>query len=477
MLVRTPPLNLAPPVQAPPEPKAARRLEAVDHPGAPSEFGRVYERASSRPRAMDATGAQDTADGSAGPAEGAQRSVGIDDSVGAEVIEQGATNDADAGDEVGRQREDSDDEQSDEDSTDREAELSREGAVAPASAANAHESSARTGSSPIGEHSESGATERDMRSAAVRIDDQESRLRPAPGAKPMEARAEAAAADAESGDAAPQDGGEPFGAGTEDAGSRDRPQSRHASDALIGGDRTAPDDLAGAARRDSSDPVHKLAAALEGPGTSPDAGNSPGTSLLQLEAEAPAGTKLGGPLAGKPVSVGASQGQAPQGSSDAEAGFGAGVSRGLAAALQQKGGSLTIRLSPASLGSLRIEMTLGEGQVSVRMETLNEQAQQMLMRSMPVLKDSLESKGLTVRDIQVTPTLHQAGGAHQSADTRQQSQHDQHAWDEGRGDGDQPGGGGREGEGGARRDGRDGSDDLSEQWFEQRLRMTLNAVA
>ncbi|MCA9305471.1 MAG: flagellar hook-length control protein FliK [Phycisphaerales bacterium] len=426
---------------------------------------------------MDATGAQDTADGSAGPAEGAQRSVKIDDSAGAEVIEQGATNDADAGDEVGRQREDTEAEQPDKDSTEREAEQTREGAVAPVPQGAAPESPARTGPSPVGEHSESGATERDMRSAAVRIDDQESQLKPAPGAKPMEARAGAAAAEAESGAAAPQDGGEPSGAGTGDSGSRDRYPSRHASDALIGGERTAPDDRSGAARHDSADPAHKLAAALEGPGTSPDAGNSPGTSLLQLEAEAPAGTKLGGPLAGRPVNVGASQGQAPQGSSDAEAGFGAGVSRGLAAALQQKGGSLTIRLSPASLGSLRIEMTLGEGQVSVRMETLNEQAQQMLMRSMPVLKDSLESKGLTVRDIQVTPTLHQASGAHQSADTRQQSQHDQHAWDEGRGDGDQPGGGGREGESGARRDGREGSDDLSEQWFEQRLRMTLNAVA
>lgn len=201
------------------------------------------------------------------------------------------------------------------------------------------------------------------------------------------------------------------------------------------------------------------------------------TSALQLEVESAPQPKVAGSH-GKSVDLAGAPAHPGSGSSNeqSEGAFRAGVSRGLAAALQQRGGSLTIRLSPESLGSLRIQMTLGEGQVSVRMETLNEHAQQMLMRSMPALRESLESKGLTVREIQVTPTMAHHQAAAPGADVRQDTPQDR-GWDHGsdaqdqhsedeRGRGDDP-----------QHDQQEQGDGQREHWFARRLRMTLNTVA
>lgn len=203
------------------------------------------------------------------------------------------------------------------------------------------------------------------------------------------------------------------------------------------------------------------------------------TSVLQLEVESAASPKSG-ESAGKLTQAAGQSALTSHSnpSEDSEGAFRSGVTRGLGAALQQKGGSLTIRLSPESLGSLRIQMTLGDGHVSVRMETLNEQAQQMLMRSMPMLRESLESKGLTVREIQVTPTLAQPSPA-PGPDARQEPAQDHGGKREGSGQDQEAGGGENERErgDGSGRDQHDGFEDLSEHWFEQRLRMTLNTVA
>lgn len=77
------------------------------------------------------------------------------------------------------------------------------------------------------------------------------------------------------------------------------------------------------------------------------------------------------------------------------------VARGLAAAAAQKGGSITMRLIPETLGQVRIQMDLVQGSVSVRIETSGAAAQGLLNQNLAMLRQSLESKGLAVNRISV----------------------------------------------------------------------------
>jgi flagellar hook-length control protein FliK len=78
-----------------------------------------------------------------------------------------------------------------------------------------------------------------------------------------------------------------------------------------------------------------------------------------------------------------------------------GVSRGLFAAVKQSGGSLTMRLHPSSLGQLKIEMSIQGNNVTADITTTTEQAQQLLTDSLTALRSALESKGLTVTQLNV----------------------------------------------------------------------------
>lgn len=77
------------------------------------------------------------------------------------------------------------------------------------------------------------------------------------------------------------------------------------------------------------------------------------------------------------------------------------TARGLAAALQQRGGTLTMRLHPESLGAMRIQMELGGGNVAVNLEVHTEQAHRLLTQSLDALRATLESRGLTVQKLGV----------------------------------------------------------------------------
>lgn len=83
------------------------------------------------------------------------------------------------------------------------------------------------------------------------------------------------------------------------------------------------------------------------------------------------------------------------------------VSRGLSAAVLQKGGSLTLRLTPESLGQVRIDMQLERGSVAVRLEAGTAAAHELLESTLTMLRSSLESKGLSVERLSV----HLAPGA------------------------------------------------------------------
>jgi flagellar hook-length control protein FliK len=75
--------------------------------------------------------------------------------------------------------------------------------------------------------------------------------------------------------------------------------------------------------------------------------------------------------------------------------------RGLAAALRQNGGSITIRLQPEALGDLKIKMSLEPGKVGASFEVQTDQARQLLGKTMDTLKSALEAQGLEVDRLEV----------------------------------------------------------------------------
>lgn len=133
--------------------------------------------------------------------------------------------------------------------------------------------------------------------------------------------------------------------------------------------------------------------------------------------------------------------------SPTEAAFGAQVSRGLESALRAETGSVTLRLSPASLGALRIDLRVDAGHVAAQFHASTREAHDLLNAQMTSLRSALEARGLTVRSVEVQPPAPGAD-AHAARDWGAGSQHTgtgAHAFgSEGRGSAGHPAFGGRE---------------------------------
>jgi hypothetical protein len=84
-----------------------------------------------------------------------------------------------------------------------------------------------------------------------------------------------------------------------------------------------------------------------------------------------------------------------------EAAVEAQIARGLSAAVRQRGGTVTLRLSPESLGLVRVEVRVAEGQVRVRMEANTDSARRLLGDHLAALRQALEDQGLRVDRIEV----------------------------------------------------------------------------
>jgi len=82
-------------------------------------------------------------------------------------------------------------------------------------------------------------------------------------------------------------------------------------------------------------------------------------------------------------------------------GISAQVARGLASALRQRSGTMTLRLSPESLGLVRIELSVQGKSVRAMVVTASEEAREHLSRDAETLRTALESRGLKVDDLQV----------------------------------------------------------------------------
>ncbi|MEO1128901.1 MAG: flagellar hook-length control protein FliK [Planctomycetota bacterium] len=91
---------------------------------------------------------------------------------------------------------------------------------------------------------------------------------------------------------------------------------------------------------------------------------------------------------------------------DAEPPALASIRRGLGTVLSQRGGSLTMRLTPATLGSVRIDMAIDGGTVNVRIEAGTSQAQDLLKQNLTSLRTALEARGLVVDRLGVHISAH-----------------------------------------------------------------------
>jgi flagellar hook-length control protein FliK len=84
--------------------------------------------------------------------------------------------------------------------------------------------------------------------------------------------------------------------------------------------------------------------------------------------------------------------------------------RGLAAALRQNGGTVTLRLEPEALGDLKIRLALEPGRVEAKFEVQSDQARRLLDTSMDSLRSALEAHGLEVARLDVHVAAPQDAG-------------------------------------------------------------------
>lgn len=142
--------------------------------------------------------------------------------------------------------------------------------------------------------------------------------------------------------------------------------------------------------------------------------HAPATGPGAQDASRAAALGLGGPERAQKLGVttAAPGGAQPvtSGSGDEAEALRATVSRGLSAAVSQKGGTITLRLEPESLGALRIQLDIVGGVVNARFEASSEQTAELLSRSIDSLRASLESKGLGVDRIRVDVAPPASGG-------------------------------------------------------------------
>ena len=160
------------------------------------------------------------------------------------------------------------------------------------------------------------------------------------------------------------------------------------------------------------------------------------------------------------------------------------VARGMNAVLRQGGGSLTMRLSPATLGEVRIEMSMQGGRVSVQFDVGSVAAYEAIRGQVSELRQSLEQRGMTVERVEthISPAL--ARSAQSESGSQQRSGDQPNSGDPNQSRHDAADG---ESRGRADAEGREQRADRS-QWsssegesfetnFEQAVRLGLDAVA
>ncbi|MFG0257321.1 MAG: flagellar hook-length control protein FliK [Phycisphaerales bacterium JB043] len=99
----------------------------------------------------------------------------------------------------------------------------------------------------------------------------------------------------------------------------------------------------------------------------------------------------------------------------------AALSRGLAAAVRQRGGTVNIQLTPETLGPIKITMSISQGNVSVQFDASSEQARELLNRNIESLRATLQNKGFGVERlaVQSSPQSFDSGTRDSSGQSQQ----------------------------------------------------------
>lgn len=81
--------------------------------------------------------------------------------------------------------------------------------------------------------------------------------------------------------------------------------------------------------------------------------------------------------------------------------------RGLKSVINQKGGSVTIRLTPVELGAMRIRVNMEGGTINAQVEVANRNTRQLLQQQLTTLRQTLESQGFVIEQLNInhTPSL------------------------------------------------------------------------
>ena len=88
-----------------------------------------------------------------------------------------------------------------------------------------------------------------------------------------------------------------------------------------------------------------------------------------------------------------------------------GVGRGLETLVRQRGGSLTMRLDPPSLGQLKVEMRMEGGRVAVLLTAATDSARSLLGDNLGSLRQALEDRGLAVDRLVVETSTRTSEGS------------------------------------------------------------------
>ena len=150
------------------------------------------------------------------------------------------------------------------------------------------------------------------------------------------------------------------------------------------------------------------------PGSDPSAPSSP--TLAGNAAAAPSPTQAAGATA----------------ESDHDRLNAARLDRGISSAVNQKGGNVTLRLTPPELGTVRIQLSMQGTTVSAQFHAETASARTLLTQQLAQLKGGLEAQGLTVEKIGVqampgpgnSSSLSQQNGSSQQQPSQSQAEAD-----------------------------------------------------
>ncbi len=226
-------------------------------------------------------------------------------------------------------------------------------------------------------------------------------------------------------------------AGAAPESARSAGPARFASQAGTGGERVGPDavrdtsaagasaphaGMAGIAGNTADLPGRPLGASGQSAAISAvgkAGGNAPGAGATpSISANA---IVLGGRAGGASLAATPPKAAAPPAADSAKTltTFRAQVAQGLAAALRQGRGDVTLRLTPKALGELRIELRVREGSVDARLRPATDEARGLLERSVETLRHALEARGLRVGRIEIE----QVSESREGSQAQQQHEH------------------------------------------------------